>query len=63
MELALRVRMRHEFADEFGKVYFSMPHRDKAIVMSFPLSNDDVLLLPCKKMSILVDHLSKFSKL
>ena len=50
MELALRVRMRHEFDTEFGKVHFSMSYRDKVIVMSFPLNNDDdVLLLSCEK--------------
>ncbi|QLH04504.1 hypothetical protein C5F49_03605 [Nitrosopumilus oxyclinae] len=49
MELALRVRMRHEFDREFGEVHFSMSYRDKVIVMSFPLSNDEVLLLSCEK--------------
>ncbi|MGH1567321.1 MAG: DUF6659 family protein [Nitrosopumilus sp.] len=49
MELALRVRMRHEFDAEFGEVHFSMSYRDKVIVMSFPLSNDDVLLVSCEK--------------
>ena len=49
MELALRVRMRHEFDEEFGKVHFSMSYRDKVIVMSFPLNGDDVLLLSCEK--------------
>ena len=49
MELALRVRMRHEFDKEFGEVHFSMSYRDKVIVMSFPLSNDDVLLVSCEK--------------
>jgi len=49
MELALRVRMRHEFDAEFGPVHFSMSYRDKVIVMSFPLTNDDVLLLSCEK--------------
>jgi len=49
MELALRVRMRHEFDNEFGEVHFSMSYRDKVIVMSFPLTNDDVLLLSCEK--------------
>ena len=49
MELALRVRMRHEFYKEFGEVHFSMSYRNKVIVMSFPLSNDDVLLLSCEK--------------
>jgi len=49
MELALRVRMRHEFDKEFGKVSFSMSYRDKVILMSFPLLNDDVLLISSEK--------------
>jgi len=49
MELALRVRMRHEFDTEFGEVHFSMSYRDKIIIMSFPLSDDAVLLLSCEK--------------
>ncbi len=49
MELALRVRMRHEFDTEFGIVHFSLSYRDKVLVMSFPLSNDDVLLVSCEK--------------
>jgi len=49
MELALRVRMRHEFDIEFGIVHFSLSYRDKVIVMSFPLSNDDVLLVSREK--------------
>lgn len=49
MELALRVRMRHEFDNEFGEVHFSMSYRDRVIVMSFPLTNDDVFLISCEK--------------
>ena len=49
MELALRVRMRHEFDNEFGEVHFSMSYREKVIVMSFPLTNDDVFLISCEK--------------
>lgn len=49
MELALRVRMRREFDKEFGEVHFSMSYRDKVIVMSFPLANDDVLLVSSEK--------------
>ncbi len=49
MELSLRVRMRHEFDKEFGIVHFSMSYRDKVIVMSFPLNNDDVMLVSCEK--------------
>ncbi|MFB5645965.1 MAG: DUF6659 family protein, partial [Nitrosopumilaceae archaeon] len=32
MELALRVRMRHDFDKELGKVHFSMSYRDKVII-------------------------------
>ena len=49
MELALRVRMRHEFYNEFGVVHFSLSYRDKVIVMSFPLSDDNVLLVSREK--------------
>ena len=49
MELALRVRMRHEFDKEFGKVHFSMSYRDKVLIMSFPLEKDDVLLASAEK--------------
>jgi len=49
MELSLRVKMRHEFDNEFGKVQFSMSYRDKVIVISFPLPNDDVMLVSCEK--------------
>jgi len=49
MELALRVRMRHEFDKEFGEVHFSMSYRDKVIVMSYPLSEDGVLLVSTEK--------------
>ena len=49
MELSLRVKMRHEFDNEFGIVHFSMSYRDKVIVMSFPLTNDDVMLVSCEK--------------
>ena len=44
MELALRVRMRHEFDNEFGKVKFSMSFREKVIIMSFPLTGGNVFL-------------------
>jgi hypothetical protein len=37
MELSLRVRMRHEFDEEFGPVEFSLSYREKIILMSFPI--------------------------
>ena len=49
MELALRVRMRREFDNEFGQVHFSLSYREKVIVMSFPLAQDDVLLVSTEK--------------
>ena len=44
MELALRVKMRSEFDSELGKVKFSLSHREKLIVMSFPIKNDVLLV-------------------
>ena len=37
MELSLRVRMRHEFDEEFGPVEFSLSYRGKIILASFPM--------------------------
>jgi len=45
MEIALRVRMRHEFDKEFGPVSFSLSYRAKVIIYSFPLADDNVLLV------------------
>ena len=45
MELALRVKMRHEFDKEFGPVYFSLSYREKVVIMSFPLKGDNVLVV------------------
>jgi hypothetical protein len=40
MELALRVKMRKEFDKQLGSVNFAMASRQRAIAMSFPLSED-----------------------
>lgn len=45
MEIALRVRMRHEFDKEFGPVRFALSYREKVIIYSFPLVDDNVLLI------------------
>ena len=45
MEIALRVRMRHEFDQEFGQTLFSLSYRQKVIIISFPLSDGNVLLV------------------
>lgn len=48
MELSLRVRMRHEFDGEFGKVEFSLSHRERVIMMSFPIE-DNVLFVSSER--------------
>ena len=48
MELALRVKMRQEFDKDFGKVNFTLSHREKLIVMSFPF-NKNVLFVSMDK--------------
>ena len=45
MEIALRVRMRHEFDKEFGPVSFSLSYRTKVIIFSFPMSDENVMLV------------------
>jgi hypothetical protein len=49
MEIALRVRMRHEFDKEFGAVNFSLSYREKVIIYSFPLPDENVLLVSSEK--------------
>ena len=48
MELSLRVRMRHEFDEEFGSVEFSLSYRGKIILMSFPM-NENVLFVTTER--------------
>ncbi len=49
MELSLRVRMRHEFDEEFGPVEFSLSYRGKIVVISFPMKEDRVLLVTAER--------------
>lgn len=42
-EVALRARMRKEFDNQLGKVRFAMSVRDKVIIMSFPIDDNDIL--------------------
>ncbi len=44
MELALRVSMRMEFDYTLGPVKFSASRREKAVMMSFPLNNNVLLV-------------------
>jgi hypothetical protein len=48
MELALRVRMRHEFDEEFGPVEFSLSYRGKVILLSFPI-DENVLFVSAER--------------
>ena len=40
--------MRHEFDKEFGPVSFSLSYREKVIIYSFPLADENVLLVSSK---------------
>lgn len=42
-EVALRARMRREFDSQLGSVKFAMSVREKVVIMSFPLSDKDIL--------------------
>lgn len=48
MELVLRTKMRHEFDKQLGLVKFAMSYREKAVVMSFPLG-ENVILVSAEK--------------
>ena len=52
MELALRVRMRGEFDEEFGKTRFSLSYRDKILIMSFPMDENVAFISAEKKIDI-----------
>jgi hypothetical protein len=51
MELSLRVRMRHEFDEDFGPVEFSLSYRGKIIVFSFPMKGDMVLMVTSERQA------------
>ena len=42
-EVALRARMRKEFDLQLGRVRFAMSVREKVVIMSFPLSESEIL--------------------
>jgi len=44
MELALRVSMRMEFDYSLGRVKYSASRREKAVMMSFPINNNVLLV-------------------
>lgn len=44
MELVLRVSMRSDFDHNLGKVSYTGSRREKAVVMSFPLDNNVLLV-------------------
>lgn len=48
MELVLRTKMRHEFDSQLGAVKFAMSYREKAVVMSFPI-NENVMLVSAER--------------
>lgn len=44
LELTLRVSMRHEFDDRLGPVKYSASYREKALVLSFLLDSNILLI-------------------
>jgi len=53
MELILRVSMRSEFDYSLGKVKYTASRRENAVVMSFPLDNN--VLLVSAEPDIIID--------
>ncbi len=56
MELILRVSMRSEFDYSLGKVKYTASRREKAVVMSFPLDNN--VLLVSAEPDIVIDKMA-----
>ena len=52
MEVALRIRMRHEFNMQLGPVNFTISHRDKIVVMSMPFDNKIMYVSAEKKLNL-----------
>ena len=52
MEVALRIRMRHEFNRQLGPVNFTISHRDKVLVMSIPFDNKIMYISSDKKLNL-----------
>ena|SRR5437879_7467936 len=48
MEVALMVRMRREHDNQLGPVNFTISHREKVVLMSFPVG-DDILFVSATK--------------
>ncbi len=49
MEVALRIRMRHEFNLKLGPVNFTISNRKNVVLMSIPLMNNKLLYLSARK--------------
>ena len=57
MELALRVSMRTEFDYSLGPVKYSSSRRDKAVMMSFPINNN--VLMISAETTVDIEQLAK----
>lgn len=68
MELSLRVKMRHEFDEEFGKVEFSLSYRGKVILMSFPMGGNVLFVSSERQLDLgkipfsILDIMKKYSQ-
>lgn len=56
MEVALRVRMRHEFDISLGPVDFTISQRDKVTVMSLPYKNQVLYVSTEKGINLGMTH-------
>ena len=52
MEVALRIRMRHEFNRQLGPVNFTISHRDKVVVMSMPFDDKIMYVSADKELNL-----------
>ena len=52
LEVALRIRMRHEFNRQLGPVNFTISHRDKVVVMSMPFDDKIMYVSADKELNL-----------
>ena len=52
MEIALMVRMRREHDNKLGPVNFTLSHREKVVLISFPIGDDILYVSAAKEIDL-----------
>ena len=52
MEIALMARMRHEHDQHLGPVNFTVSHREKVVILTFPIDDDTLYVSATKEIDL-----------